>query len=152
MKKIVSAVLIIAVMLCFASCGKAKQVDKTLLADYVLKNVSFAEQLESVDADYALASFGLDKESCSVICYNTSNAVADIFAVFEANDADYVDDIEAAVQSQIDYLRQGYSSYGPNEVPKIDSAVVITSGNLVVFCICPDNAAASQLIQEVIGC
>lgn len=151
MKRLFCGLIAVMLMFVLVSCGsQTTQIDKNALASHILQNVSFAEHLEEIDSEYAVSSFDLDPESCSAVCFNSSAAVADTLTIFEANDESYVSAINEAVNAKIDYLKEGYSDYGPAEVPKIENAVVITEGRFVVFCICPDSGAAEKVIQNFI--
>ena len=46
---------------------------------------------------------------------------------------------EEKAKSYIDYLIDGYSSYGPQEVPKLKKAVIKTYGDTLVVCVSDDG-------------
>ncbi len=153
MKKTTAVLLAVLTAFLFCSCGnnQPKDIDIIALGGYVKNNVAFSEEIEEVDSSVALTNFGLDETEFEAVEYATSSAVAEVFAAFKGNSAEDTAVITEAVQNRIDYLRESYSSYGPQEVPKIESAVVITQGNCVIFCISADNSQAKALIEKYIS-
>ncbi|MBQ6265681.1 MAG: DUF4358 domain-containing protein [Clostridia bacterium] len=151
MKRTVAILVIGILLLTFCSCADNRQnteIDINSLGEYVAENGAFSEKLEPVSSQTALMSFGLEDSGAEAVEYATSSAVAEIFAAFKGDDVDL---IRKAVQEKIDYLKESYASYGPQEVPKIESAVLITQGNCVIFCISADNTDAKNLIEDFIN-
>lgn len=52
-------------------------------------------------------------------------------------------------EARLAQQKESYASYAPQEVPKLDSAVVKTCGDYVIVCVCADNTLAEQLIDTV---
>ena len=69
-------------------------------------------------------------------------------AVFEAVDGDAAKAVQEGMQARLSSQISDYGDYRPQEVPKLESAVVKTSGNYVVLCVSADNDAAADLIEE----
>lgn len=150
MKRLFALIIIGITILTFCSCGGSTQnteIDINALGAYVAQNGSFSENLEPVGSHAVLMSFNLEDSGVEAVEYATSSAVSEIFAAFKGDDVVL---IQNAVQDKIDYLKESYASYGPAEVPKIESAVVITRGNCVIFCISADNTQAKKLIEDYI--
>lgn len=150
MKKLFALILSAMILVSLAACSNVnsdvEEVDISALGSYIIENVEFAEQLEELDSEVALRQYSLDSLDIQAVAYASSSAVADTLVIFRlANPAD-LPAVESAVESRIDYLEDGYSDYGPDEVPKISSAVTYILDNVVVFCICPDNASAQETI------
>ncbi len=159
MKKITAILAALALILSLAACGKepepsqttepAYTVDVNALAENIISSVEFSEKLENLSPDYAYKNYGLEDIRPEISAWGSSGAVVDCLAVFNAKDSNEVALIQSAVESTIDYLRDGYTDYGPDQVPKIDSAVVLTNGNCVVFCIAKDNNSAKDVIDHL---
>ena len=58
--------------------------------------------------------------------------------------------LEGAVADRITYLREGYSDYGPDQVPKINSCVKMTAGRYVILVISNDNTAAQKVVNDLL--
>ena len=167
MKKIFSLLLIAALTFTLCSCGGKEETpsssaDTSASAEAVsLSAEESAEQLLSqveANADLEKSEFPLitlekydvDTSGVSDICwYVGSGASADELAVIVCADSETLASVKAAINSRIEYLRDGYSDYGPDQVPKIDSALVAEYGNTVVYCICEDSAAAKTAADSI---
>lgn len=145
MKKIFSLLIAFVLLFSFTGCtdNETKFYEANAVADALNANLEFGEELEKSSADIACSIYGIDSALCTdAAFYSGSGATADEIAVFNCIDENAVNTVAEAVNARLDYLREGYSSYGPQEVPKIESAVVLTKGNTVILCICnnPKNA------------
>ena len=83
--------------------------------------------------------------------YVGSGATAERMAVFEAVDADAAGSIADAQQTFTDGWIAGYSDYKPDEVPKLESAVLEQNGVYVVFCVSADNTTAKTAVQDLLN-
>ncbi len=164
MKKFVSLLICAILVLTMAACGAsdnngqteagkaentAAALDIKALGEYVMNNVSFDEKLEEIDEQACKNIYGIDAD-CSVCSYSAGSR-PERFAAFEAKNAEDLEAIRTAVNDYVKYLHDGYSDYGPDQVPKIDSAVIMEKGNVLIFCISADNAAAKEAISNFIG-
>lgn len=146
MKKFTAAILALIFIFTFIGCAKTEEprnYDADIIADALNSKLSFGEALEKSTADIAYTVYGISPELCTkAALYIGSGATADEIAVFNCIDKASADSVYEAVQDRIHYLHDGYMSYGPEEVDKIDSAAVISAENTVILCICnnPDNA------------
>lgn len=145
------AVIIAAVMaLAFFGCTKdGGNYDADIIADALNSELQFGEELEKSTQEAAYSIYGVDSSLCTKAAfYAGSSATADEIAVFNCVDDSARQTVADAVQARIDYLREGYGSYGPDQVPKIDSASVITKGNTVIICICENSDAVQGVIDS----
>lgn len=149
MKKTVAAFIAVIIMLAFFGCGKeAKIYDADAVADALNAELEFGETLEKSTADAAYSVYGIDPALCSkAAMYIGSGATADEVAVFNCVDEAAFEVVYDAVEERLHYLHEGYSSYGPEEVPKIESVSIITEGNTIILCIC-ENPDAAQAIAD----
>ncbi len=148
MKKIIVFIIAAALALSFFGCAKSKSYDANELADALNLGLEFGEALEKSDAEVAYSIYAIDPELCTdAALYLGSGATADEIAVFNCKDKESVEMVVAAANDRLNYLHEGYSSYGPAEVPKIDAANVITEGLTVVVCICENPDAVSEIIK-----
>ena len=148
MKNIIAVILTAFLMLFLFGCGNAKIYDVNELADSLNSNLEFGEILEKTDAEIAYSIYGVEPELCTdAALYIGSGATADEIAVFNCTDSTSVEKVTEAINNRLDYLIEGYSSYGPAEVPKIEAAKVINEGNTIIVCICENPEAVSDLIN-----
>lgn len=79
-----------------------------------------------------------------------SGAYPDELAVFRFNDEAGAKAGAEAVQSRLDGQIAVYKDYTPDEMYKLDEAVIITEGNWVAFAACADNARAKEIIESLL--
>lgn len=145
MKKKILAVLSITMAAVLAGCG-AKTIDVHEFASSLASEGKFAEQLTEVSSDITEKRYGIeaaDVEECAA--YAGTKAVVDEVAVFKAAN---VENVKEQAQKHIETQKDSYSSYRPDEVPKLDDSVVTVSGDYVIVCISEDSSAAKSIIEK----
>ena len=151
MKKFTAVVLALILSFSFFGCVKeeSRNYDADVIADALNSDLSFGEALEKSTADIAYTVYGIAPELCSkAALYIGSGATADEIAVFNCIDSEAAKTVYEAVQDRIHYLHDGYMSYGPQEVDKIDSAAFISVDNTVILCICNNPEKAESVVDS----
>ena len=125
--------------------------DVKMIADALLNGVSFKDSLAAVDNTMALTRLYVLDESMieQAMFYTNSNATAEEIAVIKAKSEDYVATIQTAYETRIANQKEACKDYLPDEMPKLDSAVIYTKGNYVVLCISNDNEAAQNMLEDL---
>ncbi|MBQ8015133.1 MAG: DUF4358 domain-containing protein [Clostridia bacterium] len=145
MKKLTAALFAVIIAFTFFGCSK-KIYDADIVADALNSGLKFGESLEKSTPEAAFSVYGIEPDLCQkAAIYLGSGATADEIAVFDCVDETACATVFEAVNERIEYLREGYSGYGPEEVPKIDSAALITLGNTVILCICENPEKAESI-------
>lgn len=148
MKKILTAFTAFALtIMCLTGCGSSS-IDMNAVSNGILTGVSFAEQLQQTSEKITLKRLGIneaDIESC--IAYTSTNAVVDEFAVIKASNVDNVAD---AISTHIANQISTYESYAPDEVTKLNNAVVQIVGDYVIYVVSPDGAMAQNIVDSLI--
>lgn len=155
MKKFAAAAVTLLMVCFFAGCQggeQAKDIDVTKLADDLKTQITYQDELSKISDDMFATVYKMDMDSIkTAVAYASSGATAEEIVVVEANSADDVDAIKQALDERVAYLKAGYEDYGPQEVPKIDNAVIKTSGNYAAMCISDDSAKAEEVINSYFG-
>lgn len=150
MKKTITAVICAALCTAFISaCGGTKTIDADTAASKLMSSGIFAEQLEEVNTSVAEKRLSLnsaDVESCKA--YAGTKAVVDEIAIIKAVSPDAAANVKAAIDKHLETQKKSYSSYRPDEVPKLDNAVVITEGSSVAFVVSKDSDRAKQIVKD----
>lgn len=165
MKKIIVLLLTALAILSFAACGsQPANGDNTSPADTVTAGEqpqSAREWFDLLDAelpfqdnmqvisDGAPSLYGIfdaDGYTGDSILYVSSAATPEEIAVFEIEPAFSAARLTELAEARIANQKNMYSSYAPDQVPKLDSAVIRTCGNFVIVCVCADNAKAASLL------
>ena len=148
-----AAALAAALCMTVAGCGKQQaEINPADAVQQLKDSMSFTDQMTDMDSAGACRFYDVDTELVQdSAAYVGSGATAESLAVFEATDADAAERIADALQTFTDSWIKGYSDYKPEEVPKLESAVLEQDGVYVVFCVTADNAAAKTAVQDLLN-
>lgn len=155
MKKITAIIIGLALVFSFAACSKnddtTKIYDTVSVAEALNSGMTFSFPLDKNEHQESICTiYGIDPALCTnAVMYSSGGVSADELTVFECVDSAAVETVLQALNVRIDYLIDGYSSYGPDQVPKIESAAVRTSGNTVIFCICENPENIDNVLETV---
>lgn len=69
-------------------------------------------------------------------------------AVITCKDASYAEKATEQLQSYLDSRADLFAGYAPDEVPKIEEALIKSAGNYVVLCVTDDTAAAEEVLKK----
>ena len=75
---------------------------------------------------------------------------ADEIAMFQVKESDQVTVVKSLINDRIKDLKVRYEDYKPEEMTKLDSAVVEEKGNYIFVVISPDNEKAKEILKEAI--
>ena len=142
-------VLALLTMLALAGCGgaKTKDVDPDALADALYMTVKFDSELKAVDAGNYLDLPDGAKAAARMSNGTTAEEIIVVRCASE-NDAKTVKgQIETFVADQ----RADLERYQPQEVARLDNAVLTQRGAYVVLCVCGDTDGAEKVIKEQLG-
>lgn len=141
---------VLALCLCLAACGgdSAQSYDPAATAQALLDSTAFSDALDSLDKDTAAALYGIDPATitdCAV--YTSLSAGAEEIAVLvmanETSATAAMDGLEKRVADQ----KAALESYQPDEVAKLDSAILEQRGSSVLLAVCADADAARAAID-----
>ena len=147
MKKLFSLCVALAFTLILAACSgggaPAGAYDPDATAQALLDSGAFSDALDTVDQDTAAALYGIDADTITgSAVYTSLSAGAEEIAVLVLTDEDAaaaaLDGLEARVADQKAVL----DSYQPDEVSKLDSAIVEQRGNSVLLAVAADAEKA----------
>lgn len=148
-----TAALAAALCVTAAGCGNQQaNIDPANAVQQLKESVTFTDQMTDMDNAGACRFYDVNADLVQDgAAYVGSGATAESMAVFEATDADAAENIADALQTFTDSWIKGYSDYKPEEVPKLESAVLEQNGVYVVFCVTADNAAAKTAVQDLLN-
>lgn len=128
-----------------------EDIDVQAVADDILSGGDFKDTLAAVDGTMALTRlYALDESEIEEAAfYTNSNATAEEIAVIKTISAGYVETVENAYKNRIYEQEEACRDYLPDEMTKLESAVIYTHGNYVILCVSNDNASAEKLIEDL---
>ncbi len=121
-------------------------------ADDVARTVAdktslFEERLSKSSTARALSLFGIsDSDVSEAAYYAASAAVAEEILVIKPSNSDVVSSIVSAMETRRNTQIEDYENYVPKEVAKLESAIIFSNNEYVIFCVSNDNDAAKTLI------
>lgn len=150
MKKILS--VIISVFICtlvLAGCG-GTNFDADSAVKQLMSAGIFDETLTEVSSSVTQKRLSLseeDIESCT--SYAGTKAVVDEIVLVKVSSSDAAERVKTALDRHIETQKKSYSSYRPDEVPKLDSAVIVSEGGYVILVVSKDSGKAQSIVK---GC
>lgn len=142
-----------AALLLFSGCSNNKvELDPSTAVEKMSEEITFTDQFAPLDSENANRVYGVDadlvEDSTAMV---GSGATAESIAMFKAVDAKSAQDIEKQLEVFIDGYIEGYSDYKPEEVPKLESAIIERKDVYVVLCISADNDAAKTVVSDTLN-
>lgn len=131
-----------------ASDAEPGEITKAVL-DEVPINSAFEKKAASLP-DYF---DGLDVDALDAFSYYicASGAYPDEIAVFRFNSEDSAKGAVKAVEDRLAYQKETYETYTPDEMYKIENAVIRQTGNWVYYLVTSDNEKADGIVKGFIG-
>ena len=153
MKRAISLLLTLLLVLALVGCGsaKTKDVDVAALAAELAEKVKFeSNEMRKLSAD-DLTNYMEVPEGAKVAFYmGEGMTMEEIIAVQCANEKDAAalkTAMETLLANQIDSARP----YKPESVPRLENPALIQKGACVVLCVTDDVDTAEQIIKGYLG-
>ncbi|MDR3765647.1 MAG: DUF4358 domain-containing protein [Butyricicoccus sp.] len=133
------------------ACGSKLNIVPADAIQEMKEQIAFTDQFETLDREGACRVYGVDEELVDdSAALAGSGATAESLSVWKAVDAKSAEQVEEELQVFVDGYIEGYSDYKPEEVPKLESAIMSREGQYVILCISADNAAAETVVDQVL--
>lgn len=150
MKRLTALILAGALLLLPACAGQkggnAAGADLGALAEQLLESQLFEETLNPVEEEMAEKLYSITGAS-SALLYVGSGASADELALFEFEDEETAQDAAELARARVADQRESFAGYIPEEVPKLDAAVVKSFGRCLVVCVSAGDGA-EEIISD----
>lgn len=152
MKRGIMVALIICMLIAMVGCGGGKDKEWTSftepLAGELMKGVNFSDELASVDMNLVSTMYGVDETK--LVDYKvlmSSGGTADEVAIFFAQSDEYAKELKKLAETRIEDQKSVMESYLPNEMGKLNNAVIVAEGPYVVLCVTDDAETAKEIID-----
>ena len=153
MKKFLIFAVLAALLLTAAGCGNKAEaaLDGEALVKALLSSEAFSQKLEELPSSKATAFYGIDASLLqTAYLYHASGISKEQIAVFRAVDETAAKGIVPLLQMQLDGWIEADRDYAPEEVPKLEKAVLRQSGEWVILAVANDPAEAARTVGEYI--
>lgn len=151
-KRIAAALLALCLVLPLAACGQEGELELNIdeLGEELYSVGTFGEELYALDESVAQGLYGTDADTRCWVRAGTG-ATAEELAVFETKDADAAAALVQKLEARNADRIESYSSYIPEEVPKLENAVILSGGRYVVLCVAEGSSAVREAAQKALG-
>lgn len=148
MKKLIAALLAAMMVLSLTACGGSadKTIDVQALADDLKDKVPYSATLIAAAVEDMEYRFD-PPEGTTLAGYMADGSTADMVVVAQCASADDAKTLCANIGTYLDDLKREANLYQPEEVARLDEALLQQSGSVVVLCISDDTAAASTVLE-----
>ena len=102
--------------------------------------------MNQADAATVEKLYGVSNAKEAVV-YISSGATAEEIALFSFETQEEAKQAEELAEARIREQRESFESYVPEEVKKLDNAVILQSGNEVAVCVA-DGKAAKEILSK----
>ncbi len=139
MKRVIPAFLLLIFLLCGCSQPTKQVPPVSDLAAQLYEAGTFSTEISLVNNTVALQVYGLDGSLVEDgAFYFSSGASADELALVKAVDADAAKAIQASFENRVLFQADTYADYMPEEVPKLEDALIQRNGVYVLLCVSED--------------
>jgi len=132
---ILSGVLCLSLAACSGGEAKGFHPDD---ATSLLESGAFDAPLAEVDQDTACSLYGIDEETVTSCAVYGSTSAADELAIFTLKDAAATKAAAEQLQYRAEDRMDELADYMPEEIPKLENAVVETRDNTAILVIASD--------------
>ena len=171
MKNTVRIAVVLVLVAAFAAfawaCGKKPSdpvdpVNKELDVDDVAKQIAeyctFEDEYLALveNRDFSLQSRNIDatlvegEEGAKKAAIYASSSTPEMIVCIKAVDEQAAAKVLESVEALIDDYAHNYSTYGPEQVEKLESAVKVVNGQYVVVAVTADNTTATSFIYGIV--
>lgn len=149
MKKYLYSIVFMLIVLTLSACSaKNTEINIQELTADLISNVEFADEMTPINEKTIESLYNINY-AVSQQVYISSGATAEEVAVFELKDENDASKALDAVKQRIEVQKQDFQTYIPEEIPKLENAIVKKTGRYVIVCISNSNEA-DEIINSYI--
>jgi len=149
MKKAIILICIAAALLSMCACGKTIELDVKAAAAELVEKVEYQDTLYELPENMLPTLYGIT-DGMTGAAYAGSGATAEEVAVFDAGSDKTAEELMKTMQTRLDDRAESYANYMPDEVFKIENAVLQQHGKYVILCVTDDTDSAKAVIDGLV--
>ena len=157
--RVMAWVLAAFLMAACCGCGETEgnsdpyeeKTNAAVLAEYLYDNITFQDEMTKVDQDLALSLYDLEQDVVTdAVVYMSTGATAEEIAVFTVDGDEEALLVASLIELRIEDQKKGFENYVPEELTKLDHAIVTQLDNAVVLIVCNNTEEAETAISSYI--
>ena len=157
MKRVFSLMLAAMLVIALTACGNAAEEQnrgfETGDVQVLVEGGVFSEELEELDADvafalYHLGDYGLEREVLvEAAVVRSAGATCEEAAVLIFADENAAERAEDALEDYLKGQIESTANYRPNEIPKLENAILEKQTKSVVLVIAQNTEKAQEILE-----
>lgn len=152
-KKFVSSMIAVALLsACGGSSAKTQEVtadDVSAAASKLVEDLGLKDKTDLIEDKIVQGLFFFEDGVVTAdSVYIANDKTPDMVGVFATTD---VDSCKQAISDYLKNLKQTVQSYSPDEVFKIDNAIIEDNGKEVIVVVCNDIETAKKEVDSLLG-
>lgn len=149
-KMVMVGLIGVATIMSLGACKKedSKEIDINTASKKLLSEISYEDELSEVDFDLVYDMEGIEVNESVV--YVSSGATAEEIAAFQCKTEDDAKKAQEVLENRVEEQKESFQNYVPEELEKLDKAVIIKEGKSVVLSISNDDPKAKEIIGEAV--
>ena len=150
MRKLIVLVAMVAAVAVLAGCGgKKADFDVATLGNDLATKITYEDTLAPMDLDYAGMFLNLaDVNVTKAAIYEGSGGTAEEIIVFECASEDDAKKAEQVLKTRLSEQIESFTDYVPEELTKLNAAVVKVSGKYAVLSVSGTPDEAKKIIDQ----
>ena len=136
-------------LLASACGGGGQEVDVAQLADELLEQVAFEDELTELDEGMVAALYGVEGAQEQRV-YLSGGATAEEVAVFRFASEEEAQACQALLEQRLESRKADFANYMPDEAARLENAVLMRSGCCVALCV-SSGSTAREIISGCLG-
>lgn len=144
-------IIIVAVTVFLQKNKKNIQIDIEGLADEIAKSNAFEDQLEKVDSEMIMKDYNFSSDEVTeLVSYQGSGASSEEIVILQVKEKSNINSVKDKINARLAERKEAFGSYLPEEVEKIDNAILRVEGNYIILCIAKDTNTVNKIINDYI--
>ena len=154
MKRSLLPMLLLLILLSLCACGEKASAKQALpapdaLTAELLASGAFTEELGAAEKDVSLLLYGIDENDApGICCCFSGGSSADELAIIPCSDDGAAQRATEACKARLELQKRLFADYSPQEVPKLDGALLLRRDDTVVLCVASDAAKAKAVLDK----
>ena len=144
-----AVLLLLIITAALTGCGGSVNVSTAEFADALKSGIAYKDDLSQIDLDTAgmFYNFG-DASIDEAVFYESSGATAEEIAVIKCSTEADAGKVETILKNRVNEQIESYKDYVPEEVGKLNAAVVSRKGNCAVLSVSDEPDKAREIIKS----
>lgn len=146
---IIVVIVVIGAVILFTNNKKDITIDINKLAEDIIQNIKFEDELNKVDKETANKLYDINN-AVSQIVYMSSGATAEEIAIFEFEDEENCKKALEKANNRIEVQKQSFKDYMPKEMKKLEDAIIINKNKYLIVCITDNQEDIEKIVNKYI--